>query len=88
MIAGEAMAYGCISIAADNPCLPEIFGDAAIYYTPKDGQDLAEAIKKVLSWNDHQCNEMSSRAKKRSSQFSWDICAEKTIYELKKAAES
>jgi len=88
MIAGEAMAHGCICISADNPCLPELFGDAAIYYPPKDGQALAEVIKTVLAWDDNQRKTMSEKAKKRATEFSWDVCAEKTVAALVKAVES
>ncbi len=54
MIVGEAMSHGRIYISADNPCLPEWFGDAAVYYLPKDEQSLAEAIKTVLAWDENQ----------------------------------
>ena len=84
-IALEAMSHGCISVSTDNPCLPEIFGDAAVYYPSKDGQALAEAIKTVLTWNDNQRKVMSEKAKKRAAEFSWDICAEKTVAALAKA---
>jgi len=75
----EAMSHGCICIAADNPPLPEIFGDAAIFYPPKDGEALAGVIKTVFGWDDNQQKAMSKKAKKRAADFSWDICAEKTI---------
>ena len=84
-IALEAMSYGCISISADNPCLPEIFEDAAIYYPPKDSRFLAKSIKSVLSWNFKQKEEMTARARKRAAMFSWDVCAKKTVVELIKA---
>ena len=84
MIGGEAMAHGCICISADNPCLPELFGDAAIFYPPNDGQALAEVIKTVLAWDDNQRKVMSEKAKKRASKFSWDICAKRTVAELAK----
>ena len=88
MIGGEAMAHGCTCISADNPCLPELFGDAAVYYPPKDGKALSKAILKVLSRSDDKRREVSDLAKQRASQFSWDVCAEKTVSELAKAAES
>jgi len=88
MIGGEAMSHGCSCISADNPCLPELFGDAAIYYPPKDGKALAEAIKTVLVWDDNQRKVMSEKAKKQAAKFSWDVCAEKTVAALVKAVES
>ena len=87
MIGGEAMSHGCICVSADNPCLPELFGDAAIYYPPRDGKALADAIKTVLSWDDNQRKIMSEKERKRATEFSWDICAEKTVAELTKAIE-
>lgn len=87
MIAGEAMSHGCICISADNPCLPELFDDAATFYPPKNWKALAETIKDVLAWNDNQRKIMSEKAKRRSSEFSWDVCAEKTVAELVKAVE-
>jgi len=87
LIAGEAMAHGCICISADNPCLPEIFGDSAVYYPAKEGKALAEAIQAVLTWDNSQRKAMSERAIKRAAEFSWDVCAERTVAELAKAVE-
>jgi glycosyltransferase involved in cell wall biosynthesis len=84
MIAGEAMAHGCISISADNPCLPEIFGDAAIFYMPYSEEDLANKVMKVLSWDSQKRAVASMAARQRASEFSWDICVEKTVGELTK----
>jgi glycosyltransferase involved in cell wall biosynthesis len=86
-IAAEAISHGCICISADNPCLPEIFGDAAIFYPPKDGKALASAIQTTLSWDDIRRKEMSEKAKRRASEFSWDVCVEKTVAELAKTVE-
>ena len=86
-IALEAMANGCICVSADNPCLPEIFEDAAVYYPPKNGKALAEAVLSVLAWNSHQRNEASERARQQAAKFSWDVCAEKTMAALAKVAK-
>lgn len=80
----EAMANGCVCISTDNPPMPEFFNDAAIYYPAMSGKALAEAIQRVLTWNDDKHKEISEKAKKRASQFSWDVCAERTVAELKK----
>jgi len=87
-IALEAMAHGCISISSDNPPLPEIFGDAAIFYPPKRGEFLAEAIQTVLEWNNYQREEISKKARERAAEFSWDVTVERLLTEFKKAIES
>jgi len=87
MVAGEAMSYGCICVAADNPCLPEIFSDAAIFYPPKKPQILAKRIQEVLHWPEEKRQEMRERALARASQFSWDKCVEETVAELQKAID-
>ena len=84
----EAMSHGCTCISDDKPCLPELFGDAAIYYPPKDGKTLAKAIQTILTWDDNQRKAMSEKARKRAAEFSWDVCAEKTVAVLVKATES
>lgn len=85
IIAVEAMAHGCICISADNPCLPEIFNDSAIFYPHKDDYSLAEAINTALSFDDNQRKIMSEKARQQAAKFSWDVCAERTVAELRKA---
>src|SRR5207244_3436993 len=45
----EAMAHGAPVISSNATCLPEIYGDAAKYFDPLDVDDMAKAIKTVLS---------------------------------------
>ncbi len=86
-IALEAMNNGCQCISSDNPCLPEIFGNSAIYYKPRDEKELSLRIKEVLSRNEFDQISASQRAITRASQFSWDICAEKTVEQFVLAIE-
>jgi glycosyltransferase involved in cell wall biosynthesis len=81
------MNNGCQCVSSDNPCLPEIFGDSADYYTPGDGKDLSLRIKEVLFRNEFDQKSASQRAIMRASQFSWDICAEKTVEQFMLAIE-
>ena len=82
MIALEAMANGCLCIAADNPPFPEILSDCAYYYSPKDSHSLVDAIKNVASWNDEKKLEITGKAKKRAESFSWDNTLESLIREF------
>src|SRR3990172_5427509 len=87
MIAGEAMAHGCVCISSDNPCLPEIFASSAKYYQPKDFTTLTKHIQYVISMGEAERAAMSSAAKDIASKFSWEICAQKTVNELQKALQ-
>jgi len=87
IIEGEAMAHGCVCISSNNPCLPEIFGSAALYYPPKDFTTLAKQIQVVLSMEQTERAKMSSTAKDTALKFSWEICAQKTVDELQKALQ-
>lgn len=87
LIALEAMTYGCICISSNNPCLPEIFGDAAVYYQAGNSEDLSLQIKHVLSWDESVRNSASERAYARASAFNWDICGNETIEQFEIAIE-
>ena len=87
IIATEAMAAGCISIAANNSCLPEIFTDAAIFYPPTNVALLAEAIEIVLNFSEQKSNEAIQKSLKRRDSFNWNRCAEQTVAQLARAIE-
>jgi len=88
MIAGEAMAHGCVCISSDSPCLPEIFGDAAVFYLHNKVELLAEAIKSVSEWDNHRCGEASKNARERAAEFSWDITVDRLLAEFKKVTKN
>ncbi|MBZ0167373.1 MAG: glycosyltransferase, partial [Candidatus Omnitrophica bacterium] len=84
-VALEALSYGCLCIAADNPCLPEIFQDAALYYEPRDSHLLADRIKDILTFDVEQKLVLSRAACGRASEFSWDDTAQRTVEALQAA---
>lgn len=84
----EALSHGCVCISATNPCLPEIFGDAALYYPPGSVSALAGAIRFLIETATDQDRQfLAGKARRRAADFSWDICAERTVAELRKAHE-
>lgn len=88
LIAVEAMSHGCVCISADNPCLPEVFGDVADYYAPRDSHSLAHKIKAMCHLDLESRAAIAERTKKRASKFSWDLCADETVRELKLATRN
>ena len=44
----EAMACGCPVAASDVASLPEVCGDAAVYFDPLDAESIADGIRTVL----------------------------------------
>ncbi len=87
-IALEAMAHGCISIAADNPPLPEMFHRAALYYPPGDCEVLADRIQEALQLAAPQKRRFRECALQRATRFDWALCAERTVAELTLAAKN
>jgi len=47
----EAMAHGAPVISSDASVMPEVYGDAAYYFDPRDSQDMAAKINDVLQDN-------------------------------------
>jgi glycosyltransferase involved in cell wall biosynthesis len=74
----EAMSLGTPVIAADRGSLPEILGDAALFFDPDDGDDLAEKVGQVLRDRD-TADSLSRKGKERVSEFRWEKTAEVTM---------
>lgn len=86
--AAEAMASGVPVVTSDATVMPEICGDAALYFDPFDTDKLAEEMHKLLT-NDSLWEQMRCRGLERTREFSWIKTAQKTLDILKSAeAES
>lgn len=74
----EAMQYGLPVAAARGNCLPEVYGDAAIYFNPHQPANMAEAITKLLD-SPKLRQGLMAKATKRVSGFSWQHMATQTL---------
>ncbi len=81
----EAMAYGVPSIAARSSSLPEIGGDAALYFDPRDGRALEAQIERVLT-DTALRQRLAEAGIARAAEFRWDVAAEKTLEVLRRVA--
>lgn len=74
----EAMQYGLPVAAARSSCLPEILGNGAIYFDPKDKHDIVQVLSDLLL-NPQLREQLRSRGLERVKQFSWRKMAEETL---------
>jgi glycosyltransferase involved in cell wall biosynthesis len=81
----EAMAYGIPSIAARSSSLPEIGGDAALYFAPRDSCALESQMERVLT-DAALRMQLSAAGVARAAQFRWDVAAEQTLAVLRRSA--
>ena len=66
----EAMANGLPVVCSSSTCLPEILGQAAIYFNPEDEQEMAQVIKQVLKDKNLQ-QELTSSGFEKVKEYSW-----------------
>jgi glycosyltransferase involved in cell wall biosynthesis len=81
----EAMASGTPVAAAGTTALPEVCGDAAIYFDPFSTEDMAAAIKRVLDWPEAVREEKVRYARAHARKFTWEACARGTWQVLEAA---
>jgi glycosyltransferase involved in cell wall biosynthesis len=82
----EAMAYGIPSIAARSSSLPEIGGDAALYFPPRDSHELEAQMERALTDAPLRA-QLSAAGVARAAQFRWDVAAKQTLAVLRRSAE-
>lgn len=66
----EAMACGTPVIAANNSSIPEVCGDAAVYFDGKNTEELVERVEELLK--DGHNNKMLDEGYKQYKRFSWE----------------
>lgn len=74
----EAMNFDCPVISSYSSSLPEIAGDAAIYFDPKNPLDLVEKLK-LLKENLKLKKDLIKKGKNKIKEFSWKKTAEQTL---------
>ncbi|HEY8999548.1 MAG TPA: glycosyltransferase family 1 protein [Candidatus Saccharimonadales bacterium] len=74
----EAMAYGVPVASSNASVMPEVLGDAAHYFDPRDVEDMAQKIGEVL--DDKQLRERLIKAGyAQNKKYSWEKMAEETL---------
>jgi glycosyltransferase involved in cell wall biosynthesis len=74
----EAMHYGCPVIASNSSSIPEVIGDAGLYFTPTDQEELIGQLDRLLT--DHSLRDaLKQKGYIRERQFTWDMAAAETL---------
>ncbi len=74
----EAMACSCPVISSNAASLPEVGGDAAVYFDPKNENNMIVKIAQVLGSGKLR-NELIEKGKRRYQEFSWQKMAKQTL---------
>ena len=83
----EAMACGTPILTSNINGLKEIAGEAALLMDPSDTESIAKGITQILS-DSSLCETLSRKGLERSSLFTWDLCAQKTLELLERVASN
>lgn len=80
----EAMAQGCPVISSNQASMPEILGDAAIYFNPENENEMIEKILSVI--NNAELREgLIKKGKEQVKKYDWNKCAEETLLSYSEA---
>jgi glycosyltransferase involved in cell wall biosynthesis len=74
----EAMELSCPVICSNIGSIPEVAGDAAVYFDPADTVSLQFAMETTL-FDKNRLDDLKKRGLERQSMFSWARCAEETL---------
>ncbi|MFA6955039.1 MAG: glycosyltransferase family 1 protein [Thermoanaerobaculia bacterium] len=81
----EAMGHGVPVIASRSSSLPEVGGDAALYFDVRDAQGLADAIRAISATVETRTM-LIEAGRARVARFRWDEAAARTLDVFRRAA--
>jgi len=81
----EAMANGCPVLAARAGSIPEVCGDAAIYFDPHNPASLARALRQIVAHPERR-DDLRIKARARLDCYTWHANAEIVAGQLLKHA--
>lgn len=74
----ETMAAGLPVACSNRGPMPEVLGDAGLYFDPENPADIARIIRKLIL-SPEKRDEKAKASFERSRQYSWGRCAEETF---------
>jgi len=74
----EAMRHGAPVISSNATCLPEVLGDAALYFDPANPVQMAQQIARVLN-NANFRRKLIHKGTEQAGKYSWKRMAQQTL---------
>ncbi len=74
----EAMASGLPIACSDRGPMPEVLGDAGVYFDPEDSDDMAAAVRRLVVSPALRAS-LAQAAFRRVQAYSWERCADETF---------
>ena len=71
----EAQSVDVPVITSNNSSIPEVAGDSAIFIDPKNSEEIAEAVQKILS-DENIKKDLIAKGLENVKRFSWEKCAQ------------
>ena len=79
------MVAGLPMVCSNRGPMPEMLGDAGIYFNPERTKEIRDALEIMMTDND-RLQRMAEASFERAAQFTWKRCAEETFDFLAKTA--
>ncbi len=80
------MACGAPVLSSDRGSLPEVVGDAGLYFDPFDTESISEALIEMVE-NTSLREKLAHSAVNRAGQFTWERVARVTLQHLEAMRE-
>jgi len=74
----EAMAAGLPIACSNLSAMPELLGDAGVYFNPEQPEEIANALETLINSVELR-SKLSNLAFEKSKNFSWEKCANETF---------
>jgi len=78
------MACGVPVVCSNTSSLPEVGGDAALYFEPTNTDSILSALRQLPAKRD----ELVEKGLKRAAGYTWRACAEATYEQIRLAAKA
>jgi glycosyltransferase involved in cell wall biosynthesis len=74
----ESMHYGCPILTSNTSSIPEVVGQAGLYFDPTSEEDLAAKLDLILH-NSTLRDQLCQRGFQQEKKFSWEQCEKETV---------